>query len=137
MQHLLVEDLERGAAGLPDDRAPVLHVSVVAEIGALVDEALATEIHDEPERVRVLLEVVADLPVAVPRRVQVPLDGVAADPVAPRQRTDLERHLDAVAGVVRRAADAGQLPVGSAIPRTNLRIRLEAAGCASGGARSH
>ena len=38
---LLVEDLERRAARLADDGAAVLHVRVVAEVGALVDEALA------------------------------------------------------------------------------------------------
>ena len=127
MQDLLVEDLERGAAGLSDDRAPVLHVGVVAEVGALVHEALALEVHDEPERVRVLLEVVAHLPVAVPRRVQVPLDGVAAAPVPPRQRADVQRHLDAVAGVVRRAAHARELPVGPEMARAHLWIRLESA----------
>jgi hypothetical protein len=35
---------------------------------------------------------------------------VAAAPVAPRLRADLERHLDAVAGVVRGAAHAGRAP---------------------------
>ena len=105
----------------------VLHVRVVAEVRALVDEPLAVDVHDEPERVRVLLEVVADLPVAVPRRVQVPLHGVTAAPVAPRLRADLERHADAVAGVVGRAAHARQLPVRAQVARAHLRVGLEAA----------
>ena len=39
--HLLVEELEGGSLGLPEDLPPVLGVGVVAEVGALVDEALA------------------------------------------------------------------------------------------------
>src|SRR4029453_1276033 len=109
-----------------DDRAAVLHVRVVAEVGALVDEALAAQVDDEPERVGVLLEIVADLAVAVPGRVEVPLHGVAAAPMSPGQRTHLEGHANAVAGVVRRAADPRQLPVGAKIARAHLGVGLEA-----------
>ena len=39
--HLLVEDLPGELAGLLQDHAAVLGIGVVAEVGALVDEALA------------------------------------------------------------------------------------------------
>src|SRR5207249_2289652 len=126
--HLLVEDLERGAARLLDDGAAVLDVGVVAEVGALVHEALPAQVHDDAERVRVLLKVVTDLAVAVPGRVEIPLHRVAAAPVAPRQRADVERHPDAVPRVVRRPSHARQLPVAAEIPRAHLGVGLESAG---------
>src|SRR5256886_6140029 len=125
---LLIEDLERGAARLLDDLAAVLHVRVVAHVGALVDETLTLDVDDDADGIRMLLEVVADFAVAVPGGVVVPLHGVTAAPVAPRLRADVERHADAVARVVRGAAHAREGPVGPEIARAHLHVGLEAAG---------
>src|SRR5262249_54307066 len=119
---LLVEDLKGGAAGLFDDHASVLHVRVVAEVGPFVHEALTAQVDDDAQRVRVLLEVVADLAVAVPGRVEIPLHGMAPAPVAPGQRANLEGHADAVAGVVRRPAYTRELPVPAEIARAHLGV---------------
>src|SRR5687768_15140268 len=110
LDDLLIEDLEGGPARLLDDGAAVLDVGVVAEVGALVDEAVATGVHDDAERIAVLLEVVAHLPIAVPGGVVVPLHGVTPAPVPPRLRPDVERHADAVAGVEWRPAHAREIP---------------------------
>ena len=77
---------------LAQDLAAVLRVGVVAEVRALVHEALAAHVDDEPERVRVLLEHVADPAVAEGGRVEIPLHGVAGRPVAVGLRADVERH---------------------------------------------
>src|SRR6267378_329632 len=132
---LLIEDLTRRAPRLLDDLATILHVRVVAHVGALVDEALALDVDDDADGIRVLLEVVADLAVAVPRGVVVPLHGVTAAPVAPRLRADVERHADAVAGVVRGAAHAGEVPVGPEVARAHLHVGLEAPGGEDDGVR--
>src|SRR5437899_11451327 len=132
---LLIEDLERRAPWLLDDLATVLHVRVVAHVGALVDEALALDVDDDADGIRMLLEIVADLAVAVPRGVVVPLHGVTAAPVAPRLRADVERHADAVAGVVRGAAHAREVPVGPEVARTHLHVGLEAPGGEDDGVR--
>src|SRR2546426_277768 len=125
---LLIEDLERGAARLLDDLAAVLHVRVVAHVGALVDETLTLDVDDDADGIRMLLEVVADFAVAVPGGVVVPLHGVTAAPVTPRLRADVERHADAVARVVRGAAHAREVPVGPEVTRAHLHVGLEAAG---------
>src|SRR5256885_12382104 len=132
---LLIEDLERRAARLLDDLAAVLHVRVVAHVGALVDEALTLDVDDDADGIRVLLEVVADLAVAVPGGVVVPLHGVTAAPVAPRLRADVERHADAIAGVVWGAAHAREVPVGPEVARTHLYVGLEAPGGEDDGVR--
>ena len=75
-----------------------------------------------------LLEIVAHREVAEFRRVAVPADGVAARPVAGRHGADVERHLDAVAGVETGAADLGEFPQRPEIARAHLGIGLEAAG---------
>ena len=61
---LVVENLEGDALGLLEDFAAVGDVGVVAEVGALVDEAVAVDIDDEAERVGVLLEELGDDAVA-------------------------------------------------------------------------
>ena len=81
---LLVEELERDAVWLRQDLATVLRVGVVAEVRALVDEALASFVHDQAQRIGVLLVEVADASVARRRRVEVPGDRVCARPVAVR-----------------------------------------------------
>src|SRR5207244_11086662 len=118
---------ERGTARLLDDLAAILHVRVVAHVGALVDEALAVDVDDDADRIRMLLEVVPDLAVAVPGRVVVPLHGVAAASVAPRLGPDVAPHADAVARVIRRAAHAREIPVGAEVARAHLHVGLEAA----------
>src|SRR5690606_10806001 len=122
------EELERDAVRLLQNLAPVLGVGVVAQIRAFVDEALTVHVHDQPQRVGVLLVEVADAAIAGWRRVQVPRHRVRAGPVAVRLRPDVERHLDAVARVVACAAYLRELPAGAQVPRAHLGGRLEAAG---------
>ena len=80
-----------------------------------------------PHGIAVLLEVVADREVAELRRVVVPLHRVRARPVAEARRADGERHVDAVAGVVGRAAHFRELPAGPEIARAHLGVGFEAA----------
>src|SRR5262249_7724888 len=77
------------------------------------------------ERIRVLLELVADREIAELRRIAIPADRVAARPIAARLCADLERHADAIAGVEPRSAYFCQIPVGSEIARAPFRIGLE------------
>src|SRR4029079_6507164 len=58
--HLLVEDLPGELPGLLEDDAAVFRIGVIAEIGTLVEEALAGGIDHDRERIGVLLELVAD-----------------------------------------------------------------------------
>src|SRR5262249_32312889 len=74
----------------------------------------------------VLLEHVADLAVAEGRRVHVPLHGVARGPVPIGLGADVERHLDALARVLARAARAGQVPVRPDVARAPFRLGLGA-----------
>ena len=74
-----------------------------------------------------LLEIVADRQVAELRRVAVPADRVAARPVAGRHGADVQRHLDAVAGVEAGAAHLGEVPARAEIARAHLGIGLEPA----------
>ena len=127
MLHLPVEDLPGELAGLLQHHAAVLGVGVIAEIGALVEEALAMCVDENPEKIRVFLELVADREVAELGRVHVPLHGMAARPIAARRGADLERHADAVAGVEARAAHLGEVPAGAEIARAPFRIGFEAA----------
>ena len=125
--HLLVEDLPGELARLLQHHAAVFGIGVVAEIGALVDEALAGGVDQDGERIGVLLELVADREVAEFRRVHLPLHRVAARPVAARARADVQRHADAVAGVEAGAAHLGEVPAGAEIARAPFGIGLEAA----------
>ena len=75
-----------------------------------------------------LLEVVADRQIAELRRVAIPTDRVATRPVAGRHGVDLERHLNAVAGVKARAANLREFPHRSEIARAHFGIGLKAAG---------
>src|SRR5207247_1934201 len=100
---------------------------VVAEVGALVNEALALRVEVDAPGIGVLLELVADREVAELRGVSLPGHGVAARPVAGRLRADVERHADRVAGVEARAAHFGELPAGAQVARAPLGIRLKAA----------
>ena len=74
-----------------------------------------------------LLEIVADIEVSEFRRVHVPADGMAARPVAVRLGADLQRHVDAGAGVEAGAAHLGEIPGRSEIARAHLSVALEAA----------
>src|SRR5262245_49091899 len=127
MLHLAVEDLPGELAGLLQYHATVFGIGVVAEVRALVDEALAVGIDENGERIGVLLELIAHRQVAKLRRVHLPLHRVAARPVAAGTGADLHRHADAVAGVEARASHLGEVPAGSEIARAPLRVRFEAA----------
>src|SRR3984893_8910623 len=123
--HLLIEDLPGELARLFQHDAAILGISVIAEIGALVDEALAGGIDQDAERIGMLLELIADREIAEFRRVHFPLHGVTARPVAARSCANVDRHADAVAGVVARAAHLGQIPAGAEIARAPFRIGLK------------
>ena len=125
--HLLVEDLPGELPGLLQHHAAVFGIGVVAEIGALVDEALAVGIDQNRERIGVLLELIADREIAEFGRIHLPLHGMAARPVAAGARADLQRHADAVAGVEAGAAHLGEIPARAEIARAPFRIGFEAA----------
>src|SRR5580698_10387680 len=74
-----------------------------------------------------LLELIADREVAEFRSVHLPLHGMAAGPVAARRGADIDRHADAVAGVVTAAAHLSEIPAGAEIACAPFRIGLEAA----------
>ena len=57
---LRVEDLPGEQAGLPHDLVAVFRVGVAVEVEALVQEALAARVHQDAERIVVLLEPIAD-----------------------------------------------------------------------------
>src|SRR5262249_10828353 len=125
--HLLVEDLPGGLARLLQNYPAGLRVGVIAEVGALVDEALAGGVDHDRERIGVLLELVADREVAKLGGIHLPADRVTARPVAARTCADLERHADAVAGVEAGAPHLGEVPAGSEIAGAPLGVGLEAA----------
>src|SRR5690606_25210152 len=132
---LLVEDLDRRPIGLTHDLAAELHIGVVPQILALVDEALAVQVdHDHP-RVRVLLEIVEHLIVAVRRGRDIPADRVTPRPVAIGPRADLEGHANAVAHIVLGAAHTREIPAGAEIARPHLRAGFETAARQDHGAR--
>ncbi len=79
-----VEHLPGELVGLLQHDAAVFRIGVVAEVGALVDEALAVGVDEDAERIGMLLELVADREVAELGRVHLPLHRVAARPVAAR-----------------------------------------------------
>ena len=124
---LLVEDLRGPALRLAHDGLAELDVGEVAVVLALVDEPLAVEVDHDAEGIGVLLEVVEHPAVAERRRGDVPGDRVAARPVAERDGADVERHADAVAGVVAGAAHAGEVPALAEIAHAHLGVGLEAA----------
>src|SRR3546814_5217588 len=109
MHDLLVEDLPGELPRLVEDFPTVFGIGVVAEVGAFVDEALAVCVDDDPERIAVLLEVVADGQVAEMRRVAFPADRMASRPITPGHGADVERHLYAFAHVVRSEEHTSEL----------------------------
>src|SRR5262249_14736428 len=128
VQHLLVEHLPCELPGLREHHTAIFRVGVVTKIRSLIDEALTVCIQHDAERVRVLLEAVADGKIAELRRVSVPADRVPAGPVAIGHGADVERHLDTVAGIETRAAHLRELPAGAEVARAPLAVRLETAG---------
>ena len=98
-QNFLVKNLPGELVRLVEDNAAVLGVSVVTEIGALVDETPACSIDHDTERLGVFLEVIAYGKITEFGRVTVPGDGVTARPVAVRCGTYIECYADAIAGV--------------------------------------
>ena len=85
MRHLLVEDLPRELARLPQNDRAILGIGVVAEVGTLVDEALTVGVEHDAPGIGVLLKAVADCEIAKLGRIAVPAHGVAAGPVAARR----------------------------------------------------
>src|SRR6516225_3729039 len=124
----VVEYLPRELPGLNQDHAAVFGIGVVAKVGALIYEAIAVGVDHDTPRIGVLLKSVSDRKVAEFRRVAVPPDRMATRPIASRHRADIQRHLDAIAGIKRGATDLCKLPTRAEIAGTHLRICLEAAG---------
>src|SRR5262249_2996666 len=114
--------------GLVQNHAAIFRVSVVAEIGAFIDEALAVGVDHDAERIGVLLEAVADGKIPILGRIAIPADRVATRPVAAGARADLHLHTDAVTRVEPRAADLGEVPRWPEIARAPFGVGLEAAG---------
>ena len=110
---------------LLEDLSPVLRVGVVAEVSPLIHKALPIRVHDDAQRIGVLLVQIADTTVAVRRGVEVPGDRVTAAPVAARCGSGLKRHPNAVAGVELRSAYLRVLPARTQMLLAHLRIRLE------------
>ena len=80
MQHLRVEHLPGVAAGLREHGAAVFGVGVIAEIRALIDEALAVGVDHDAERIAVpIAGAVLAIDVAVIVGVALPGDRVAPD----------------------------------------------------------
>src|SRR6516225_9697412 len=104
MDDLLVEDLPGEQARLVQDLAAVSSIGVAVKVETLVEKTLARGVDDDTERVVVLLEAVADIEVAKGRGVEVPGDGMRARPMTGDRGTDVERHLQSLAGVEARAA---------------------------------
>jgi hypothetical protein len=132
-----VEDLPGELARLGQDLPAVLGIGVIAEIGGLVEEALAPGVQYDAEGIAVLLEGIADGEVAELRRVAVPADGVTAGPVASRRGSDVEGHAQAVAGVEAGAAHLREIPAGAEIARAPFGVGLEAAAGQHHGASPH
>ena len=74
-----------------------------------------------------LLEEVADAAVAEGGSVQVPGNGVTAAPVATGAGAGVQRHPQAIAGVVLCAPHLGQIPVRAQVTSAHFGVRLEAA----------
>ncbi len=127
MHDFLVEDLPGEHARLVQDLAAVFGIGVAVEIEAFVQITLAARVDDDAERVVVFLEAVADIEIAKGRRVQIPGDRMRARPVAGDRRTQIERHLQSLAGVEARAAHLGEVPIRPEIARPHLGIGLEPA----------
>ena len=127
MGDLGIEDLPSALARLIQHFAAVTGVGVVAEVLALIHKPSASAVDQNAERIRVFLEVVANVQVAEFRGVHVPAHSVAARPVAARSSPDVHCHAYAVAGVEPRAAYLRQIPSRAEITRPPCGVRLEAA----------
>src|SRR3546814_1950917 len=81
----------------------------------------------QPEDIAVLLELVADTPVADVGGVPAPAGRMAAGPIAVRRGADIQRHPQPVADIETRAAHLGQFPTSSEIAGPPFWVRLEPA----------
>src|SRR5262245_3144622 len=127
-KRLRVEHLPGIASGLLQDGATIFSISVVAEIGAFVDEALAVGVHHQAEWITVAVAgggPVVD--VAVIARITFPRNSVTTGPLPVGLRADVERHAYPVAGVVAGAAHLRHVPAGAEIARAPFAIGLEPA----------
>ena len=127
MGHFCVEHLPCELPRLLQHRAAVLRVGVVAEVRALIDEALPVRVHHDAEGIAVLLEAVAHREVPELRGVPIPPHGVASRPVPVGHRTGFERHADPVAGVEPRPPHPREIPARAEVAGAPLGVRLEAA----------
>ena len=107
---VLVEDLPGDLSRLRQNGPPELGVGQRPDVGALIEEALAIGVDDDPFKIVVAFEHRAELKLVHVRRVEVPACRMAARPVAERHGAAVERHAKAVAGVETRPAHLGEIP---------------------------
>ncbi len=99
MGDLGIEDLPSALARLIQHFATVTGVGVVAEVLALIHKPPASTVDQNAERIRVFLEVVANVQVPEFRGVHVPAHSVATRPVTARGSPDVHCHANAVTSV--------------------------------------
>src|SRR5262249_51089464 len=103
-------------------------VSVVAEVGALVDETFAVAVDHQAERIAVAIAgAVLAVHVAVVGGVALPGHCMRTGPLAVGLRPDIDRHADAVAGVVAGAPNLRHVPARAEVAGAPLTTRFEAA----------
>jgi hypothetical protein len=127
MRDSSIEDLPGDLTRLPQYFLTVAGIGEVAKVGTFIDEPFAIAVDHDAERIRVLLESVADVEIAELGCVGVPSDCMTPGPVTTRCGTDVDRHLEPVAGVESRPTHFGEVPAGAEIARTPSRIGFESA----------
>src|SRR5262249_27671854 len=117
--------------------APVLGIGVVAKVRAFIDKPVAVRIHHDAERIAVpVTGAVLAVDVAVVAGIALPRHRMTARPLAIGLRADLERHPDAVAGVVARAAYLRHVPAWAKIARAPFAVGFETPAGEHHGART-
>ena len=115
IENLGVEELPGALPGLFQHRLAVLGIGVIAKIPAFVDEAPALRINHDAEKVADLAVMfalaVGDVQIAVFLHLPIHGRGVGAAVAAVPRGAELQRHAQAVAGIVRRAAHPRGNPV--------------------------
>ena len=100
---------------------------MAVEVQAFIDVALAFGVDEEPERVVVLLELVADREIAIGRSVDVPRHRMGTGPMAVGPCADRHRHVEPGAHIESRTAHPRHFPTGAKVLCPHFRIGLEAA----------
>ncbi len=122
---LLIEDLVRHRAGLPEHRPTGLGVSVGMARFAFIEKSLAQRIDRNAVSITVAVRLVADLDV---RKSRVDRRGVGALPMPGGLCAEIDRHHQHFAGVMLTAAHFHQIGILTEITRAFFCARLKAAG---------